>query len=279
MATKKYDWFNISDQQREQWEKLCPPNEYRVKMPSDLPEILPKSLTDKYANVLVLASGSVDNTTVYYMANGNRIDYKAAQIDQQPFGLAFVGNSPIPSGVLIQHGDWEDRSVTPPLEFWRSVTASGLNTVCPFSEMPTNDSGKLSDFKIQSHIDAFNDLVSKLRESADGLNEPAGKEEMRGEVQNARKEIEELGGLKAFKSGNWLLALVRKSFQNYWDRANARSFHKKYKNADNASIANRLIKTASRNAGILGAVTGTAVSTDELVAFFTGGELGVGDTC
>lgn len=69
---------------------------------------------------------------------------------------------------------------------------------------------------------------------------------------------------------------MQKSFKNYWERANAEYFRDKYKSQDNDFIAKRLIEVAARNSGILGVVTGAAVSTDEIVAFFTGGEGGIG---
>jgi uncharacterized protein (DUF697 family) len=95
-------------------------------------------------------------------------------------------------------------------------------------------------------------------------------------IAKAKEEIAELGGLVGFKSGEWLFALVQKSFKNYWEHANAEYFRNKYPSKDNDDIAKRLISVAARNAGLLGVVTGAVVSTDEIVAFFTGGEGGVG---
>ena len=171
MSNKKYDWFDISNQNRKEWEKLCPVNEFRIVKPDQLPSVLPKSLTSKFDSVFVLASGSVDDTIVYYMANGNRVDYEAGQIDQQPFGLAFVGPDPIPSGSLIQHGDWEDRSTTPPADFWYYVEASGIGNVYPISELPHATSGSIKDLRIQSQKDAFIDLVSQLRRFTESPSE------------------------------------------------------------------------------------------------------------
>lgn len=272
MSKKRYDWFDISKQQREEWEKLCPVNEFRVIKSLDLPSVLPKSLTDKFDSVFVMASGSMNNTVVYYMANGNRVDFKAGQIDQQPFGLAFVGPDPIPSGSLVQHGDWEERSTTPPEEFWHYVSVSGLGNSYPLSELPTNNSGSIGDLKIQSQKGAFDDLVTQLRQSTD----LSAKENLRNQLEDAGKTVEELGGLPAFKSGRWLLDLIKKSFKNYWERANADYFRAKYKSKDTDFIVSRLTEVAARNAALVGALTGAVVSTDEIVGFFTGGEGGIG---
>jgi len=159
---KKYDWFDISNQDKKEWEKICPVNEYRILKPKDFPKVLPQSLTDKYDSIFIMASGSADGIA-YYMANGNRVDFNDNAVDQQPFGLAFIGPDTIPSGSLIQHGDWEDRTTNPPDEFWEYITCSGIGNCYPLSELPTSESGSIEDLNISSQKDAFNDLVKVLK--------------------------------------------------------------------------------------------------------------------
>ena len=110
----------------------------------------------------------------------------------------------------------------------------------------------------------------------DNSNQPDDEKTIKRKLEEAKKEVTELGGLKTFKSGGWLFELVRKSFKNYWERANVDYFRDKYKSKDNDFIAKRLTAVAAQNAGILGSVTGAVVSTDEIVAFFTGAEGGIG---
>jgi len=107
---------------------------------------------------------------------------------------------------------------------------------------------------------------------SDNSIRPEDKKTIKRKFEEAKKEVTDLGGPKAFKSGEWLLNLVRKSFKNYWERANADYFRDKYKTKDNDFIAKRLTEVAARNAGILGGVTGAVVSADEIVAILTGGE-------
>lgn len=102
------------------------------------------------------------------------------------------------------------------------------------------------------------------------------RESIREQLKTAKDEIEELGGLSAFKKGEWLFRLVQKSFRNYWERANSEYLKSKYATQDEDFIAKKLTKITARNAALIGAATGAVVSTDELVAFFTGGEGGVG---
>ena len=161
-SKKRYDWFDISNQDKEDWEKICPVNEYRILKPADFPNILPNSLVDKYDSIFIMASGS-NNGVAYYMANGNRVDFNDNAIDQQPFGLAFIGDETIPSGSLIQHGDWEDRTTEPPDEFWNHISCSGIGTCYPLSELPSTESGSIEDLNINSQKDAFNDLVKSLK--------------------------------------------------------------------------------------------------------------------
>jgi len=102
------------------------------------------------------------------------------------------------------------------------------------------------------------------------------KESIKDKLINAKKEVTELGGLPAFKSGEWLLRLIQKSFRNYWERADAEYFQSKYSSKDEDFLAKKLTKVAALNASIIGAVTGLAVSADEIVAILTGGEVVLG---
>lgn len=109
--------------------------------------------------------------------------------------------------------------------------------------------------------------------------EPATTEELNGMrelLEGAKREYEELGGWEAFKSGDWLWLLIRRSFKDYWERATAEYFSEKYGTTDPDKIGKKLISVASRNAAILGAITGATVSADEIAAIATAGEAGFG---
>jgi uncharacterized protein (DUF697 family) len=70
--------------------------------------------------------------------------------------------------------------------------------------------------------------------------------------------------------------LIRRYFKKYWETLEERYFHEVYGTDDKDAIANRLIKTFSRNASLLGALTGLIMSADEIVTFLTGAEGGMG---
>jgi uncharacterized protein (DUF697 family) len=99
---------------------------------------------------------------------------------------------------------------------------------------------------------------------------------LRQMLEEAKHDVEELGGIAAFKTGEWVLALVQKSFKSYFANANGDYFRAKYKTSDNDFVADKLIAVGVGNATLLGGLTGLAISGDELLAFFTGGEGGVG---
>jgi hypothetical protein len=96
------------------------------------------------------------------MLNGHRVDQPAKAIDQMPFGFIDTSGQAPSSGCLIQHGNWPERTTKPPDQFWTHLNASGLGHCFPISELPQQQSGAISELKIQSQIDAFNTLVSKL---------------------------------------------------------------------------------------------------------------------
>jgi len=159
----RYDWFNTENEDRTKWEALCPSGEYRIYPGTVLSGLLPDALISQYNSVFIMASGILSGN-VYYMVNGNRVDYRDNAIDQMPFGLAFVGDGPIPSGCLIQHGDWDDRTTYPPQEFWDLVTLSGTNSYYPLSEIPVNPVGKITDLSIDSQNEAFGKLVEVFKD-------------------------------------------------------------------------------------------------------------------
>lgn len=160
----KFNWFPITQESRAKWEEICPPGEFRVISGSamqNLSTILPPELTNQYHSVLI-AGSPVIGGTVYYMANGNRIDASGSAIDQMPFGLAFVGQNASGSACLVQHGNYENRTTYPPVDFWAQVRESGIYNYYPLQELPDQNSGKLSELNVKSQQDAFDLLRTQI---------------------------------------------------------------------------------------------------------------------
>lgn len=90
------------------------------------------------------------------------------------------------------------------------------------------------------------------------------------------KEFSDLGGWQSFKSGEWIFTLVHRAFRNYWEKADHEYFRQKYPKDTTDRLAKRLISLSCKNAAAIGAATGVAMSTNEVVALLTGAEGGVG---
>jgi rubrerythrin len=88
--------------------------------------------------------------------------------------MAFVGDRPIPSGCLIQHGDWDNRTTNPPPEFWGLITISGTNSFYPLSEIPAENTGRITDLNINSQHMAFGKLVEVLKDQVGDSTVAAG---------------------------------------------------------------------------------------------------------
>lgn len=101
-------------------------------------------------------------------------------------------------------------------------------------------------------------------------------ESLKSQLGAAGQEYRELGGWAAFRSGEWLALLIGKSFANYWERAHAEYFQKKYGTMDVDILASKLTSVAAKNAALLGGVAGAMVTADEITAVVSGAEGGIG---
>jgi hypothetical protein len=163
---KQFDWFPMSRKDAEKFRTVCPRGEYRVVPTSEIQFApLPKALTDKYDHVFIAASGVANTTTEFYMLNGARVDSKDKAIDYMPFGFAFVGDDPLPSGCLMQHANHAGRTIRPPDEFWNYIEASGVGHCFPLSGLPAKPSGRLAELDAAGHKQAFGDLIGEIKVS------------------------------------------------------------------------------------------------------------------
>ena len=154
-------YFDISTENLVDWWDLCPTGEYRVLSPLSLPALIPDRLIQKVDSSVIAAFGTQGGTV--YMVNLNRVDHRAQAIDQQPFLLAFVGTLPVGSGVLVHHGNWTDRTIRPPAEFWNHIQRSGLGAVWPLSTLPVHSAGSLSELRDFSHGSAFHIGLAEIQ--------------------------------------------------------------------------------------------------------------------
>jgi hypothetical protein len=160
----EYNWSKLEKENQDRWNNLCPTNEYRLVSRDVISGLLSDSLVRKYDSVLLVCSGVADSTARVYMANGYRVDQKDSAIDQMPYGFILTGGTGIPSGLLIQHGNWESRRIEPPVEFWSHIERSGVGTCYPLESLPAQNSGTIADLQVAKHVtDSFQALLAGLR--------------------------------------------------------------------------------------------------------------------
>jgi hypothetical protein len=108
------------------------------------------------------------------------------------------------------------------------------------------------------------------------MSKTASSDAIRQQLKEVALEVKQLGGWSGFTNGEWLFHLMEKTLRNFSLQAATKSFALEFPGRTRAEIAERLIKSASRKAALAGAITGAAVSADELVGLFTAGEAVVG---
>lgn len=94
----------------------------------------------------------------------------------------------------------------------------------------------------------------------------------KNKLAKLKEEVDEFGGVASFKSGDWLLKLMQKSFSAYYKNATPEFFAAKYPGLDQEGIYKKLRKAAVRQSGLAGAGSGLLVSANEITALITGGE-------
>jgi hypothetical protein len=159
---KKITWLDTSSEDFRKWFDLCPPNHYRIIPPNSLSSVIPNEILRNADSVLLVSSGSPEGQIVY-MANIHRLEQNNHAVDQEPFGILFKSTDPSSGGCLIHHGKWSQRTAIPPSSFWNAVENSGIGNCVPFSELPPNDFGPVSELSIKSQNDAFMKIIRSMK--------------------------------------------------------------------------------------------------------------------
>lgn len=159
----RFDFLDTSQEDISAWEKLCPVGEYRVLPSGSLPSVVPEALRAKCVDSIVMASGSKDEGVSYFVVNLERKDQADGAIDQQPFCLVFSGSVAAPSGCLVQHGDWTDRTVRVPETFFKGVQQTGIAPYLGVLSIPPDLSGSLKSLSGSRHEAAFERVVEHVK--------------------------------------------------------------------------------------------------------------------
>lgn len=138
----------------------CPPNEYRVLKPDELPSGFPITLVGKTDSVVLVNSGNL------FMVDFHRVD--KTEIDHLPFGFIYQSGPVLLSGGFLDHASFQDRTVPATQDFLNIINASGIGNATPFSGMPMSSGGTLSSLNQPYHL-AFQALERRLSGCLAGL--------------------------------------------------------------------------------------------------------------
>ncbi|OXB25117.1 hypothetical protein B0A80_02485 [Flavobacterium tructae] len=139
---------------KDEWNEICPPMEYRVINGADAYTlgIVPSGMTG-INSVVIGASGSTDNTIMYF-ANYFRLD--GQEIDQEPyFELYESGSTQSSLFGIFHHADFSGRTETLNNIQLAKISASGSTTDIQFTAKPDSNSGTLEELRMQGKIFGF----------------------------------------------------------------------------------------------------------------------------
>jgi hypothetical protein len=164
--SNKESWIQLSADQSREIKDLIGDHRngawYRVLPQEQIPGAFSSVLKSKCPLAVVMYSVTATASTVL-VCNGLRYDERAQAIDQEPFGLAIVGDQPASQGLYLHHGSWPGR--TTPIEHpdcWRRFASSGMADHFPLGQMPPNASGPLSELAQGSHGGALAEMEKHL---------------------------------------------------------------------------------------------------------------------
>jgi hypothetical protein len=115
--------------------------------------IIPTSMIPKVNSVIIGASGSMDNTIMYF-ANYCRID--GHEIDQEPYIELYESGS-AQSNIfgILHHADFDSRTETLDQNCLTRIAASGSTVDIQFTAKPDKISGSLDELRIAGKISGF----------------------------------------------------------------------------------------------------------------------------
>lgn len=140
----KVTWFRFPPEQQRRIGELVPGSGWALLSSTELCGILPDEYMAKVDSVIgVSAPTSTGGTCV--MFNNLRVDTGARLIDQDPLGMFLTSSGVSSSGVLVHHGDWDDRSWEASSALWRDVEDSGIGGYFLSDPPAGRGSGSLAD--------------------------------------------------------------------------------------------------------------------------------------
>lgn len=154
MEKNKYSKKFKAKPDKEKWNEICPPMEYRVISGTEAYSfgIVPTGMTN-INTVAIGASGSIAGTIMYF-ANYFRID--GTEIDQEPYFELYESSATHPTLYgIFHHADFDGRTETLNTNELAKIAASGSTADIQFTAKPDKNSGTLDELRRQGKISGF----------------------------------------------------------------------------------------------------------------------------
>lgn len=152
--------------EKDEWNKICPPNEYRIFSPSAAYSLglAPTGMSSTLNCVIMAASGSSIDSIVYFL-NYCRID--GAKIDQEPYGMLYhSGSQTTDLYGLIHHADFYGRTEELAASELAKIAASGTAANISFTAKPQKESGTIEELRSERKLGCFEFVLEQLSKSA-----------------------------------------------------------------------------------------------------------------
>lgn len=157
----KVTWFSFSPEQQRRIGELVPEGGWSLLSSTELSGILPERYLAKVDSVIAVSAPTSTGGTCT-MFNSLRVDTRTRLVDQDPLGMFVASTGVTASGVLIHHGDWDDRSWEASSAPWGDVADSGVGKYF-LSNPPTGQcSGSLADLP-KGNTGALERVLEALR--------------------------------------------------------------------------------------------------------------------
>jgi hypothetical protein len=159
MPNKYHPLLTLPDEA--ELKKIVSNFEYRKIENFQLPQPLRvNGLVQKCNSFIVAASGSTDG--MLYSLIGIRPD-KGNVIDEHPFVFYYDYNDNTRNfGGIIDHGDWQERTVPLDNQQLAAISASGLTASFTYKSIPPDGSGSLEDLRANNMLEGLSDQFEIL---------------------------------------------------------------------------------------------------------------------
>jgi hypothetical protein len=163
MREPKSSWVSLTSSQQQELQGFATMPGWKLLSQDSIPTVFPQDFRHKLDSAVMIAAPTSSGGT-YLVCNALRADLRTREIDQEPFAVIVHSTGLDPRGMFLHHGDWPDRTQTPPQAFWSSVDESGVGDYFLSNPPSGLNSGTLDELP-RGHRAAFDSAISHYRSS------------------------------------------------------------------------------------------------------------------